>query len=160
MSRHTNLIFGVALNGVKHPLRFKVHFDDEALVKNICDWLPIIILRAKSGGVNAGYEVSTLPKHQVGTHIAYWYDSSMYYYVEVSEVTPDFVPSPAIAAFYDELDQAPVTLSAAQAFNNLWAAVQQTRYEEHSRRIMEDEAYQRYVAAELKHQRRRQILRR
>lgn len=129
MDANKHLVFGVAINGVKHPLRLKWYNDDEALVKNICDWIPIIMLRAASGGVNAGYELGNLPKHSLGVHIAYWYDASMYYYVEVvGSIEKDFfVPSPAVAPFYSELDGAPITLSAAAAFNNLWAAVQERK---------------------------------
>lgn len=127
MNANKHLIFGVNIGGIKHPLRFKWYDDEVILAKTICDWLPVIMLRANSGGVNAGYEVSDLPKFSNGVHIAYWYDTSMFYYVEVVEELEDnfFCPSPAVAPFFDELDKAPATLTQAQAFNNLWEAIRE-----------------------------------
>ena len=151
MNVNKHLIYGVNINGVKHPLRFKWYDNDEALVKTICDWLPIIMLRANSGGVNAGYEVSDLNFAASGVHIAYWYDDSLYYYVQVIEELPTgfFCPSPAVASLYDALDQAPATLTQAQAFNNLWAAIKEREREEARVRTVEETlAYARVKAHE------------
>lgn len=147
MDANRYLIYGVTINGVRHPLRFKWYDDVDALVKTMCDWLPIIALRSASGGVNAGHDVSEADWHGLGVHIAYWYDDSMYYYVEHSDTPPDFCPSPAIAHDFDNYDLAPQTVTQAQAFMNLWDAVREGQRREYEQLSYDEKLRRQLIAA-------------